>query len=344
MDNECGRCAESREKGHEFCTACGRPIGQKAAAKKSTLSAAVKAVGVCVMFACAAVLFFEAYAVIWGFGDIISNIGDYLVTILILTPSPAALTYVSGTAAELWYVFIAAAALSSFAVLLYTSRDGLRELFKGKIDKIDDMPLYGVATIFAAVISFNIIFNIIIMASGGDPSVPDTSGPYWGQWYQYLSASVWEEVLCRVMLIGLPMAVFGLMIREKGSWKRLFGRFEMSGAAVTFIFISAAIFSYGHLEGWDVYKLAPTFVSGIALGYLFVKFGIHASIMMHFLTNYLSSFDWVLGSSTGDVILALFMLGILVFGVIFLVRYARRGVLWIAGKVSEPEKPPETVP
>ena len=339
-EEECEKCAESLGSGHRFCTACGRPTG--AVKKESTLSAAVRAIGVLIMIACTAMLFFEIYAVIWGFGRIMPDIGNYLIPVLILTPAPAVLMYVSGLAAELWYLFIVIAVLSSFVMILYTSRSGLKELLRGNISKMDDMPLFGVTTVFAAVLSFNIIFNMIVMASGNEPSAPVYSGPDWGMWYQYLNAAVWEEVLCRVLLIGLPIAVLGLMSGEKGSWKRLFGRFEMNGTSVIFIFIAASIFSYGHLAGWDVFKLAPTFVSGIALGYLFVKFGIHAAVIMHLITNYLSSASWILGDTAGDAVLTLFMLLIMIFGVIFLVRYARRGIRWIANTLSA-EDAPETV-
>jgi hypothetical protein len=251
--------------------------------------------------------------------------------------------WISGLAANLFYLFIVVAAVASFVALIYTSRRGLRDLARGKIDNIDNMPLYGVATLFAAAISFNLIFNMIVMASGGDPSAPTYTGPYWGLWYQYLEACVWEEVLCRVLMIGIPMAALGLMLKEKRPWKRLFGRFEMDASALVFIIISASMFSYAHLAGWDVFKIAPTFVTGLALGYLFVKYGIHASIMLHFLTNYLSSVEWILGDDLGAIVLSMFTLIVLIFGPVFLVVYTLRGLRFIKKIASKAQKPPETV-
>ena len=292
----------------------------------NTLSALTRAAGLILMFICTAVLFFEVFTVFWSFGTIWSNIGSGHVGILILAPSPCVLTRITGAAAEMYYLFIVASVIVSFVVLLYTSRDGIRNILQRKKVRVYDIPLYGVVTLFAADISFNIIFNAAIMASGGTPTVPEPSGPIWTEWFSYMNAAVWEEILCRVLMIGLPMAAVGLMTGERGSWKRLFGRFDADRAAVVFILVSASLFAYGHLDGWDVYKLIPTFVGGLALGYLFVRYGIHAAIMLHFLINYLSSFTWVLGDVTGTAITALFILTVVLLGTVFFVRYTIRGL------------------
>jgi membrane protease YdiL (CAAX protease family) len=181
------------------------------------------------------------------------------------------------------------------------------------------------------------------MSSGITMEVPEFDDT-WIDWYGLLNASVWEEVLCRLCMIGIPMAILGLLMKEKKSWKCLFGRFEMSGAAVVFIIISSLVFGLAHLQGWDVYKIIPTFVTGLAFGYLFVKYGIYASIMLHFLVDYSSSFIWVLGDITGEALSVLFIFGMAVLGIVFLVRYTIHGFNFMKRTVSEIKKPPETVP
>ena len=336
---ECEKCAESAGKGYGFCISCGNPLDPKP--KGSTLAAAIKIIGVFVMFACAAMLFFESYAVFWGMNDILTNIHG--VRIFVLTPSPAILTTLTGVAAKVYYVLIAVAAIASFAVLLYMSRDGIKGVMKKDLEKVADTPLYGVATLFVAVVSFNFIFNMVVSAFGNTPTVPGAGGPPWTEWFSLLYAAVWEEVLCRVLMIGLPVALIGLLLKEKGSWKRLFGRFEVDGTAVVFILAASLIFAYAHLSEWDVFKLAPTFVSGLALGYLFVKYGVYASIMLHLLINYLSSVDWVIGGELSDLILGLFIMMTILLGVLFLAWYAVSGLKGVKRIVSD-KKPPETVP
>ncbi|MCL2786051.1 MAG: CPBP family intramembrane metalloprotease [Methanomassiliicoccaceae archaeon] len=341
--SECERCAESLENRYAYCTLCGSPTGYKP--PEGGLYAAIKWIGVALMLLCTVMLFFEVYAILWGFGDIWVDIGSSgQAYILILTPSPALLTELNGIAANLWYLFIVITAIASFVMLLYTSRDGFRNILKKNIDKIDDMPLYGVVTLFAAAIAFNLIFNMLVMAAGSDPSVPGHWGPHWGEWYHLLTAAVWEEILCRVLMIGAPIMVLGLLMKKKGSWRCLLGRFEMDGAAVAFIVISSAIFAYAHLAGWDIFKIIPTFVVGLALGYLFVKYGIHAAIMLHLLTNYMTSLIWILGDDTGEALLVLFMLTIVMFGLLFLVIYGIRAARFMRTMVSEAQEPPETVP
>jgi len=336
----CERCAECSGKGYAYCTFCGRPVGvvplpetQKPA--ESGLTALARLFGLILLFTCTAVLFFEIFTVFWGFGTIMPVIGDYSLSIFILTPSPYVILEISGAAANLYYMFIVVAVTVSFVLLVYTSRNGMKDVLCKRTDKLDDIPLYAVATLFAADISFNMILNIFLMASGNTPTVPPSAGPYWADWYSFLNATVWEEVLCRIGMIGVPLAVIGLMLKEKGSWKRLFGRCEMDRTAVVLILISAAIFAYAHLDGWDVFKIAPTFVGGLALGYLFVRFGIHAAIMLHFLINYLSSFEWVLGDTAGTALIGLFILMVLVLGTVFFVQYATRGCRYVRDLFSK---------
>ena len=51
---------------------------------------------------------------------------------------------------------------------------------------------------------------------------------------------------------------------------------------------SSAMFGIAHSFNWDLYKVLPAFFAGLAMGYLFLKFGLYASIMFHFFTDYLS--------------------------------------------------------
>jgi membrane protease YdiL (CAAX protease family) len=50
-------------------------------------------------------------------------------------------------------------------------------------------------------------------------------------------------------------------------------------------------------------------IMGGFLGYMFVRFGLYASILLHFITNYLSSFDWMRADILG-IIVTLALLGI----------------------------------
>jgi membrane protease YdiL (CAAX protease family) len=72
--------------------------------------------------------------------------------------------------------------------------------------------------------------------------------------------------------------------------------------------------------------MIPTFICGLALGYLFVRFGLYASIMLHFLIDFLSSFTWVFDGLMADAMLGLFILAMVALGVPFIILYAVRGI------------------
>jgi hypothetical protein len=259
----------------------------------------------------------------------------YRLGILALVPSPVVLFYVGGILARFYFLFIAASVIVSFALLLYNSREGLARAFKGRTDKLSEMPLYGVVTMFAMYISINLILVLIVTSLGHTPATLEDPDEEWMLWYSLLNASVWEEVICRVLMIGFPLMLAGMALNKEGAWKRLFGRAEIDEFAVVFILCSSVVFSYGHLAGWDLFKLIPTFICGLALGYLFVRFGLYAAIMLHFLIDYSSSFVWVFGGQTAEVMVGLFILSVVVLGIPFIALYAKRGIGYIR-KVLHP--------
>ena len=332
---ECGGCRISSDAGHAFCTVCGKPIVRAPIPeppKEDGLRKLVSIVGVITVIACTAMLFFEIYAVFWTMEGILIGMEGYSIGIIFLAPFPVILFYVSGMVATFYYIFLVVAVIASFILLMLNSREGIARIFNGKLDKLDEMPLYAIVTMFAMYISINMILVLLVTSVGYDPAGLEDPDEEWMLWFALLEASVWEEVLCRVLMIGLPLMIFGLYMKQTGSWKLLFGRSEINRFSVFFIILSAAIFAMAHFSGWDLFKVMPTFVCGLALGYLFVRYGLYASIMLHFLVDYMSSFVWVFGASpyadeisTAELLLVLFMLSVVVLGIPFIVRYAKRG-------------------
>ena len=337
----CDNCKISSEAGHSYCTKCGRPVTPAPMTpaapmtpekKDDGLHMVLKFTGLIVLLACGAMLIFEMYALFWTFGDIWTGIERYNLGIVFLVPVPVVPFYIGGIIAKFYYLFLILAVIVSFVLIIYNSRGGIARIARGKLDELDRMPLYAVVTLFAAYISINVLLIFLVMAFGYDPATLEDPDEMWMLWYSLLNASVWEEVICRVLLIGVPLMIAGIAVNAKGSCKRLFGGVEMDKFAVSLIIFSAVVFSLGHLSGWDLFKVIPTFVCGLALGYLFVRFGLYAAIMLHFLIDFMSSVVWVFGSSapggmptTAEVMLGLFILSVVVLGIPFIVRYAKHG-------------------
>ncbi len=151
---------------------------------------------------------------------------------------------------------------------------------------------------------FMVIFAIA--AAGGQTTAPIniTSGNAWFYLYDLARASVFEELLFRALLIGVPMALGAALWRAANgtrggvlsALKYLWGgqlRAESSREALVvgglLVLASSVIFGVQHYVGWGWWKTLPAAIFGLALGYVFVRHGIGAAILLHFLNDYLSS-------------------------------------------------------
>ena len=94
----------------------------------------------------------------------------------------------------------------------------------------------------------------------------------------------------------------------------------MSRAALVLIVISSVIFGFGHLSGWGLWKVIPTLISGLAMGYLYVRFGVHASIVFHFIVDYMA----VLASGSTALLVSAILMVIIISGIPSLIEIARK--------------------
>jgi hypothetical protein len=203
--------------------------------------------------------------------------------------------------------------------------------------------------LFMAVLFFNVCYIILLYMIGIETSSPDI-GEWraWEQMFAFARASVWEEVISRIMLIGIPL----FMIRayttrdlgfesENGKpptrrpWYNYFlgGNFSITPTTAVLIFISSLLFGLAHMGSWDAFKVVPTLVAGLALGYLFVKKGVHMSILLHFAIDYLTVLPEALGGDIAtilEVMIGFVFLALLLLGTYMFYKYARRFVEYVA--------------
>jgi len=105
-------------------------------------------------------------------------------------------------------------------------------------------------------------------------------------------ASFWEELVVKLSFISLPLLVLGVIFRWQIPWWRYLtgGRIELKGVTFIFMLFSAMIFGILHvIGGWDWWKFFPAFIAGVLSAALFLRFGLHASILFHFANNFLSA-------------------------------------------------------
>lgn len=143
--------------------------------------------------------------------------------------------------------------------------------------------------IFLGLIFFDYAYSYIIEFTHVTPKTPSFGNmPVWELMFSLSNAPVHEEIVSRIILIGLPLLFINLFRGRRIKVRKYFfgGGFDIDPVSLFLIIFSSLIFSYAHVFGWDFYKILPVFVTGLALGYLFLKKGVYACIILHFSFDY----------------------------------------------------------
>jgi len=208
-----------------------------------------------------------------------------------------------------------------------------------------------IAQVWMAVTFFQLAFILFLELAEISTSSPIqiTTANAWVFLFELANAGVYEELAFRVLLIGLPMALGSVVLRvlevnRGGTWRgpesagrHVAGslRYLLGGtlradspretlvAAWAFLFASSAIFGLAHAPGWGWWKVIPAMVAGLGFGYLFLRHGVGAAILAHFVNDYVDSlyFEGVGGDAT-LVLIGLLVIGLAVAGAGFFAWYA----------------------
>jgi len=362
----CPGCGISLDEKAEFCPQCGRSVGMTnhyaaqygisyGPARSSSLTDTIRSMGRGVaafaILPLIVLLCVDAAILVWGITLVypISQDPVHHVGIFIILPTPDPLVNLfdlSGVWFMGFYLFLVAAIVASFVWMLYQSLGPFRKELGFEKPKEGHSPLFTMATIFFAIIAFDTIYAIILILLGINPTAPDFgTGDLWQLIYGFARAAVWEELLSRVAYLGIPLLLIGLAIKEKKPLRRyiLGGGFTLGGKELAFIWISAGIFALAHIVSWDLWKIVPTWVAGLAFGYLFLRVGLYACIMLHFTVDYLSLPMDVTNSLAVTLILGLLILAWEVVGAGYLAVFTRRSILWVTGR-DKKAKPAAAAP
>ncbi len=143
--------------------------------------------------------------------------------------------------------------------------------------------------LFLIDISLVILYNIIVILTGVFPAGPgDWDFENWQLLFLLANASVYEELVTRVLLIGLPLFIIGSSSgRYRGLRTLIGGTKTFDQPTMVLIVLSSLIFGLAHvIYGWDAFKFPSAFFSGLLFAYLYIEKGLHASIMLHFMIDY----------------------------------------------------------
>jgi len=86
--------------------------------------------------------------------------------------------------------------------------------------------------------------------------------------------------------------------------------------------VSSALFGAAHAPGWGWWKVLPAMVAGLAFGYLFLRHGLGASIIAHFVNDYASTLVYMNVGGVGlDLFVSVLFLALAIAGSGFFVWY-----------------------
>ncbi len=227
-------------------------------------------------------------------------IGLFMVN-LPLTPTVAEL-YLSLTA--LFVFFIALAAVQGgglIRALKGASRDGMGDLLRN--------PLSATVMILGATLLATIILDLFQTSAG--VSTGGLSGDPYLLLVDFTLAPLIEEVGFRFFLIGVPLFVILLLMksnarrmlkalwRPSSSWEGISADSPQGLATGSLkllvyflIALSSIIFGVAHFvsgAGWGIGKISEAALDGVALAYLYVRYGLHTSIIFHWAVDFASN-------------------------------------------------------
>ncbi|MDP6155478.1 MAG: CPBP family glutamic-type intramembrane protease [Candidatus Thermoplasmatota archaeon] len=193
--------------------------------------------------------------------------------------------------------------------------------------------------LFMALLFVNmIIITVHTLLTGNSPSVPESLGESTvieKRLYMLANASVYEEIVTRILLLGLPLYFVAILTKKKDrTWYKylLGGNIKIGFGAFFFALFSASLFGIAHLS-WGAWKVIPTVISGLAFSYIFLKKGVFPAIVFHFLFDYLGMGGSIIEhsgySATGyNILFSILLLLWLHAGIRYFTHYTLRSVFF----------------
>jgi membrane protease YdiL (CAAX protease family) len=221
------------------------------------------------------------------------------------------------------------------------------------------------ATLLATIL-LDLLQTSVGVATGG------LSGDPYIIFVSLVLAPLIEEVGFRFFLIGVPLFVILLLIRwptgralrslwrPSAAWEGVSAESSQSVAlpalrslVYLLVALSAVVFGLAHFlsgAGWDIGKVSEAALDGVALAYLYVRYGLHASIIFHWAVDFASNafafygqaaygVSWTANSNysllpTLDIVI---LVG--VPGLIYIVNLVFKSVVGRVREVAPPKEP-----
>ena len=291
----CDKCESCKESGFKFCIKCGmdlsgnEPVPTEAEYNRILSESNLRASVIPAAFYIAiGMMICIALAVYYSL-DTFNYVKTYNFTLYLFIPLEWEIVTISGIWIQTFWILILMGLVASSAAVLWQSRGMFSIKWDGYADRIRDTPVYWIGFLLCGVTIIELVTVLLSAVAGADVSTPVD----FMQWdiekmlFQFGEAAVWEEIAFRLVPFGLPMMVAALLCRQKDFLKYPLGGFGVSKLSLVLLFISAIIFGYAHVGGWGLWKMVPASLGGLVFGYLYMRFGIHASIVGHMVNDFI---------------------------------------------------------
>ncbi len=207
-----------------------------------------------------------------------------------------------------WVFFLVIFVIAS----LGPSRNFMRVLspiMSGTVEHQDGNYLVHTIKWFSVIIILSAAIDVVQRSFGVNITPP----PFGNDLVQLLSvtfAPIIEEIGFRIILVGIP--VF-LLYAKRASAKDFFRSLWNPSAvlsisdvrkALIVIIASAALFGLAHVmseQGWTSGKMAQATMSGIIIGWVYIRYGFVSALLIHWATNYMVFSYGYLVASVNDV-------------------------------------------
>ncbi|MCK9322647.1 MAG: zinc ribbon domain-containing protein [Candidatus Methanomethylophilaceae archaeon] len=320
MNKNCPNCDQPLKNNARFCTFCGFDTNSSVTQhqKEYFLDFSNNPLFSLAFLSCIIMVFIlltEALCLVLNLENVFGLLETMNISFIVVLPTPTVFFTAPNWLGQIYWVLIVIVILVCLIWAIKKFYDNLKTAITDNSDAMMERTgLFWVCILMTGMLTIQITYIVIIFFFG---ITIDTS---WMDkytqtelMYMLADAAVWEEIITRVLYIGVPVMIISLVIKkDKSSWRYLFGGFKMTKIAIVFIIFSAIMFGLAHNQGWGSGKIFIAALMGLAEGYLFVRFGLYASILLHFANDYLSSFIW-LGMGTaisGSITLLIVFAGI----------------------------------
>lgn len=317
------------------------------ARKRTPFRQVLKTVSAYAMLSFLAMLVVSVMVLIYGTTIVSPEIMDSWTgfDLFLVLPVIVPIVTLSGHALLAYYYLLIVAIIASCTVVFVRGIGPFSKELMMTGESREHSVIFATGSLLFATLFFSLVIGLLANPSPDElPSTGTTAEAL----FLLANASVWEEIIVRVLMVGLPLLLVDYVRRKRRPALQSYvigGGFSLGVPEVALLIVSSVIFGVAHFtSGWGIWKILPATVGGLAFGYLFLKYGIAASITMHFGTDYLSM---PIEISDSVAVVGLTVIVIMVwaaFGLAFFAYYVIRIIEFLSGrKVLEPKTVPTAV-